>query len=65
MKRTMLYDQYKYLADVDLATLNVGAGTIEVLDESTQKMIPHKLNGAVVSMIKYAYERGLKHQPLY
>lgn len=65
MKRTMLYDQYRYLAEVDLATLNVGAATIEVVDDKGQKTVPHKLPKTTVDLIKYAYERGLKHLPLY
>jgi hypothetical protein len=65
MKRVKLNEQYRFLADLDLATLNVGAGTIEVLDEDTEQMVPHKLTGVQISLIKYAYERGLQRKPLY
>lgn len=65
MKRTKLAEQWSRLDAIDLATLNVGKGTIEVLDPKTQKMVPHKLTGVQLSLVKYAYERGLKQQPLY
>jgi hypothetical protein len=65
MKRTVLAEQWVRLDSIDLATLNVGRGTIEVLDTETQKMVPHKLTGVQLSLIKHAYECGLKRQALY
>jgi hypothetical protein len=65
MKRTKLVDQWKFLDKNDLATLNVGRGTIEVFDPDTQKPVPHTLLPVYVDMIKEAYERGLAHRPLY
>jgi hypothetical protein len=65
MKRTMLIDQWRYLGEGDLSSLNVGAGTIEVLDLDTEENERHKLLPLYVQLIKYAYERGLAHKPLY
>lgn len=65
MKREKLIDQWKYLGQGDLSTLNVGAGTIEVLDPETENMVPHRLLPLYVQMIKEAYERGLARKPLY
>ena len=63
MKRTMLTDQWKFLAGIDMATLNVGAGTIDVVDDK-DVVSRHKLLPLYVQLIKHAYERGLKHEPL-
>lgn len=65
MKRAFLGDDYKYLEDRDLSSLNVGKGTIEVLDPDSQVDVPFKLTGVQISLVKYAYERGLKRLPLY
>ena len=65
MKRTYLNDQWKFLDASDLATLNVGKGTIEVLDPETHKRVPYKLHNAVLDIIKHAYERGLQNKSLF
>jgi hypothetical protein len=65
MKRTTLIDQWRYLGEGDLQSLNVGAGTIEVLDPETEENVRHKLLPIYVQMLKYAYERGLAHKPLF
>ena len=65
MKRTTLIDQWRYLGEGDLASLNVGAGTIEVLDPETEENVRHKLLPIYVQMLKYAYERGLARKPLF
>lgn len=65
MKRIELAAQWRYLEEKDLATLNVGRGTIEVHELKTGKMIPHRLTRVQLALIKYAYERGLKSLPLY
>jgi hypothetical protein len=64
-KRTYLDDQWKFLDANDLSSLNVGKGTLDVLDPETQEIVPHKLRGATLDLIKYAYERGLANKPLY
>lgn len=65
MRRTYLDDQWNFLESADLATLNVGRGTVEVLDPTTKKVVPHKLRQSHLDLIKFAYERGLKQQALY
>lgn len=66
MKRELLTDQFNYLEDGDLCTLNVGAGTIEVWEnESDAKPVTYKLSKAMLDIVKYAYERGLKTQSLF
>lgn len=62
-----LTDQYNFLEEADLDTLNIGAQSIQVYPDSKPdtKRIKYRLHKLTVQLLKHVYERGLKHLPLY
>lgn len=65
MARQKLVHQFRYVDPSDLATLNVGAGTIDITGDGDGKIERFRLLPIYVQMIKEAYERGLARKPLY
>lgn len=60
--KNQLHTDWKFLDSNDLATLDIGAGTVTVTDIDTGKGKKYRIHRVYHDIAKAAYERGIKNR---